>query len=203
MILAYEVQPTEGKVADPLVEKSHALVPHSPWRLWVSDGWDPYGAALVARHSLWQHFPSTGKRGRPKVPRRIPHPWLQYAQVVKIRNRFHHVIGIKRRVVFGHVHKRDITTWCIERQNLTFRHEIRCLTRKTIAFAKSLHGLDDRLAFYQPYFNFMRLHGGLRIRISTARGPHRWRRRTPAMAAGLADHRWTLEEFLAYKSSVN
>lgn len=190
-------------MADPLVEKSHAMVPQSPWRLWVSDGWDPYGTALVARHRLWQHFPRTGKPGRPKVPRRIPHPLLQYAQVVNIRNRFHHVIGVQRLVVFGHVRKRDITTWCIERQNLNFRHELRCLTRKTMAFAKSRHGLDDRLACYQPYFNFMRPHGGLRSRIAPPRGPHRWCQHTPAMPAEVADHPWSLEEFLAQKTSVN
>lgn len=201
MILFWEVQPTEGEVAYPLVAGTEKMVPQSPWPLWISDGWDAYGEALYQRHVVWMSFPPTGKPGRPKGPKLLPHPHLSYAQAVKIRNQHHHVIDIRPEVVYGKAKKSLISTWCIERQNLNFRHENRRLTRKTLAFSKSLQGLRNQLAFYHGYFNLVRPHWGLRI---PSHSPNRkWQRQTPAQAAGICNHPWSLKEFLGYKISLN
>lgn len=201
-MLSWEVQPTEGKVAYPLIIQTEATLARSPWPLWVSDGWDAYGEALYQRHCVWRTFPRTGKPGRPKEPKQVPHPALRYVQAVKVRNRYHHVIGIKPRVIFGRAKSSEITTWCLERQNLNLRHENRRLSRKTIAFSKTIRGLRDQLAFYHGYFNFIRLHWGLRAPLNHS-GIKRWLRLTPAMAAGISDHPWTIKEFLSYKISLN
>jgi len=202
MILSWEVQPTEGQVAYPLIAQTEAIVPQSPWPLWISDGWDSYGEVLYDRHCVWRTFPRTGKPGRPKEPKQVPHPHLRYVQAVKVRNRYHQVIGVKPRIVFGRAKKSEITTWCLERQNLNLRHENRRLARKTIAFSKSIMGLRDQLAFYHGYFNFIRFHWSLRVPLIHA-GLKTWRRLTPAMAAGLSDHPWTMKEFMSFKISLN
>lgn len=163
MILSSEVKPTEGEVAYPLVASTEAMVPQTRWPLLVSDGWDAYGEALFKRHTVWVTFPPTGKPGRPKEPKPLPHPLLCYAQAVKVRNQHHHVIDVRPRVVYGKVKKSLISTWCLERQNLNFRHENRRLTRKTLAFSRSIQGLRNQLAFYHGYFDFVRPHWGLRV----------------------------------------
>lgn len=202
LIVSWEVHPTEGKAAYPLIAHTEALMPKSPWPLWVSDGWDPYGEALYRRHAVRVTFARTGRPGRPKEPKLLPHPSLRYVQAVKVRNRYHRVIGVQPRVIFGQARRSEITTWCLERQNLNFRHENRRLARKTLAFSKSVRGLKDQLAFYQVYFDVIRFHLGLRVPLNGS-GLKRWRHRTPAMAAGLSDHPWTMTEFLSYKVSLN
>lgn len=202
IIVAFEVQPTEERVAEPLIAKTEDMIPQSPWPLWVSDGFDSYGEALFQKHCLWKTFHKTGRVGRPKEPTFVPDPRLRYVQAVKIRDRYRHVIGIKPRVVFGRAKKSEITIWCLERQNLNFRQENRRFARKTIAFSKSIRGMENQLAFYQGYFIFIRLHWCLRISWNQP-GPKKWQRLTPAMAAGISDHPWTLKEFLCYKIPLN
>lgn len=201
MILSWEIQPTEGRVADPLVAHTAAMIAQSPWPLWVSDGWDAYGEALYRRHAVWGTSPQTGRPGRPKEPQLLPHPLLRYGQAVKVRNQYHQVVDVKPRMVYGKAKASAISTWCLERQNLNFRHENRRLTRKTIAFSKSLEGLSYQLAFYHGYFNFVRPHWGLRV--PCLHPGRKWQRQTPAQAAGICDRLWSLKEFLSYKISLN
>jgi len=190
VMLASEVRPTESEAALPLIERTEALLAkESPWPLWVSDGHPAYGKALFRLHS---------RRCRGE---RRPHPLLRYGQVVKVRDARNRVKGIRWRRVFGNIEKRDLSTWCIERQNLTLRHENRRLTRKTIAFSRSVKGLREQLAFYRGYYNFVRPHGSLRT--ASLRPGRKWEKRTPAQAAGICSRPWTLKEFLNHKVSLN
>jgi IS1 family transposase len=68
----------------------------------------------------------------------------------------------------------------VERKNGTLRQWCKRLTRLTYAFSKSWDNLHAALALHSAYYNLCRVHGSLRI--------------TPAMAAGITDHVWTLEE---------
>ena len=201
MILSWEVQSTEGAVAHPLIAGTEAMIPNSPWPFWVSDGWDAYGEVLYHRHAVWVSFPPTGKAGRPEEPKRLPHPLLRYGQVVKVRNRYHQVIDVRPRMVYGKAVSSEISTWCLERQNLNFRHENRRLTRKTLAFSKSIEGLRNQLAFYHGYFNFVRPHGGLRV--ASQQPGRKWQARTPAQAAGICDRPWSMKELMNYKIPLN
>lgn len=75
------------------------------------------------------------------------------------------------------------STSYIERQNLTLRMHIRRLTRLTNAFSKRLRNLKAAIALHVAHYNFCRVHETLRV--------------TPAMAAGLTDHVWSIAELLA------
>jgi len=75
-----------------------------------------------------------------------------------------------------------ISTSYIERQNLTIRMQIRRFTRLTNGFSKKLENLKAAIALHFAYYNFARIHQTLRV--------------TPAMAAGITDHIWELEELL-------
>ncbi len=83
----------------------------------------------------------------------------------------------------GNPDPRHVSTSYVERQNLTMRMQMRRFTRLTNAFSKSLRNLKDALALHFAHYNFVRVHGSLRV--------------TPAMAAGVADRVWILEELLA------
>lgn len=188
-MLAWEVRRKESEAALPLVKRTEAVLAKEAYPLWVSDGLRAYGEALFSRHCvrrdgvLW------------------PHPLLRYGQVVKMRDARNRVTGVRLRMVFGKAEKRELSTWCIERQNLTLRHENRRLMRKTIAFSRSVEGLRQQLAFYLGYYNFVRTHGSLHVKSS--RPGRKWEKRTPAQAAGICSRSWSLEEFLIHKISPN
>jgi IS1 family transposase len=75
-----------------------------------------------------------------------------------------------------------ISTSYVERQNLTMRMQMRRFTRLTNAFSKKLENLKAATALHFAHYNFVRVHQTLRI--------------TPAMAAGLTEHVWTLGELV-------
>jgi len=90
--------------------------------------------------------------------------------------------SIKKIVVSGAPDESLISTSYIERQNLTMRMHMRRLTRLTNAFSKKLENFKAAVGLYFAYYNFVRIHKSLRM--------------TPAMAGGVTDHVWTLEELL-------
>ncbi len=98
-------------------------------------------------------------------------------------------VKTKPRVMLGDFRGRSISTSFVERQNLTMRMSLRRLTRLTNGFSKKFDNLMDALHLHYAYYNFCRIHKSLRI--------------TPAMAAGISDHIWTIEEILNYKNNLN
>jgi len=136
---------TESSLAEPLVANTEARLCHEAMPLWVSDGLDAYGAALLSRHHRVEIYPRTGTRGRPRRPNMVVCLSLRYAQVVKERNERRRVVGVFRRAVFGDVPLDAIETVHIERHNLNLRHENRRLTRKTVAFSKEVVWLDRQM----------------------------------------------------------
>lgn len=80
-----------------------------------------------------------------------------------------------------------ISTSYVERQNLTMRMGMRRFTRLTNGFSKKVENHSAAIALHFMYMNFARPHKSLA-------NPYP---RTPAMAAGLADHVWTCEEIAA------
>ena len=91
------------------------------------------------------------------------------------------------RVVTGNPDPAKISTSYVERSNLTMRMGMRRFTRLTNAFSKKVENLSAAVALHFMYYNFGRVHQSLA-------NPYP---RTPAMAAGLADHIWTCEEIAA------
>ena len=84
------------------------------------------------------------------------------------------------KVVSGNPDPRHVSASFVERQNLTMRMGMRRFTRLTNAFSKKVENHCAMVAIHFLYYNFGRIHKTLRV--------------TPAMAAGLADHVWSLEE---------
>lgn len=116
---------------------------------------------------------------------------VDYAQILKDyvaqhpgRGRYSppRVSSVKKKTIRGNPHKGNISTSYVERQNLTMRMQMRRFTRLTNAFSKKLRNLKAAVALHFAYYNFCRVHQSLRV--------------TPAMAAGLTDHIWELDELL-------
>jgi hypothetical protein len=200
LILDWALAASEAALADPLIAATEARLVAPAWPLWISDGLEAYGTALQARHCVLQTFPRTGRPGRPRRPQLVACPELRYAQVVKQRDERRRLVGVSKRAVFGEVALEQVHTVHIERQNLNYRHENRRLTRKTIAFSKTAEALGHQLEFHQAHHNLVRPHRGLAHRVNVpmrGRVHRRWEKRTPAMAAGLTDHVWTLRELMS------
>lgn len=95
--------------------------------------------------------------------------------------------GTKVRVLKGDPDPDRISTSYVERQNLTMRMGMRRFTRLTNGFSKKVENLAYAVSLHYMHYNFARPHRSLRERYP----------RTPAMAAGVTDHVWTLEEIAA------
>jgi len=85
-----------------------------------------------------------------------------------------------------------IQTSYVERLNLTLRHTVAALRRRTWALAHRVRTLRWRVALAAAYYNFCRTHHSLRIEM----GEGRYRQRTPAMALGVTGHPWRVHEFI-------
>ncbi len=95
--------------------------------------------------------------------------------------------GIKTRVLKGDPDPAKISTSYVERQNLTMRMGMRRFTRLTNGFSKKLDNHMAAIALHFMYYNFARTH-------TTLADPYP---RTPTMAAGIADHVWSMQEIAA------
>lgn len=203
-MISFMIDRTESSLSEPLIAETERRLAQGSWPIWVSDGLDSYGNALKNRHCILKTYPRTGKRGRPRRPKLVACPELRYGQLVKKRDERHRIIEVFKRCVYGDTPLETISTVYIERHNLNLRHENRRLTRKTIAFSKGDEGLRDQMTMYQSYFNFVRTHRGLKVRISEKENRVRkWQHRTPAFAAGLTDHIWSLKELMTKKIYIN
>lgn len=91
-------------------------------------------------------------------------------------------IGARKRTVTGLPAIEHVSTSYVERQNLTMRMSMRRFTRLTNAFSKKLDNHIHALALYFAFYNFCRIHKTLRM--------------SPAMAAGITDRLWSLEDIV-------
>jgi IS1 family transposase/lambda repressor-like predicted transcriptional regulator len=89
-------------------------------------------------------------------------------------------VGCRKRRVEGNPDEKHVSTSYAERQNLTMRMSMRRFTRLTNGFSKKVENHAHAVALHFMYYNFGRIHKSLRV--------------TPAMAAGVTEHVWTLEE---------
>jgi IS1 family transposase len=123
-------------------------------------------------------------------------PEVDYATVTKIYSaeptgrysppRF---VGQKTEVLQGSPNPRHISTSYVERQNLTMRMQMRRFTRLTNGFSKKAENHAHAVALNFLCYNFARIHRTLRI--------------TPAMAAGLSDHVWSIEEIVGLLAAAD
>jgi hypothetical protein len=159
-----------------------------PPALVTSDELPAYKEALLAVFGERVVPPRTGKPGRPAGPRVVPPAGLRYTTVHKTRRKGR-VVGVESRAVFGPAG--PASTSYLERQNGTDRRRNARKARKTYRFSKDW-GVHEAVTCFTLYsYNFC--WPVRTLRAESAKG--RWQARTPAMAAGLADHAWDLEEW--------
>lgn len=117
---------------------------------------------------------------------------IDYAQLIKVygkdpaaekRYSLAKCLGIEIKVVEGDPDEERISTSYIERQNLTMRMGMRRFTRLTNGFSKKVENLGHAVALHFVHYNFCRKHQTLKT--------------TPAIAAGVEDHIWSVEEIVA------
>jgi hypothetical protein len=98
-----------------------------------------------------------------------------------------------------------INTAFVERLNRDLRQRVAALRRRSATSCKGADGLGQQLVLFQVYHNFVLPHASLRQALAEAVPTHGqgsakvWRPWTPAMAAGLTDHVWSLREVLCYR----
>jgi len=160
----------------------------------ISDGW---GGIREAMLEVYGQVPPYSGRGRPPSRKRPGQDW-QYLQMVKQRENGR-VIGTELRVIYGD--EAEVlallgqSTSYIERSNLTSRHFNSRLTRKTLAFSKTIAMHQAAAALEDAYYNLVRPHKTLRQEVVAP--DRRWLPRTPAMVSALTDHIWTVKELFS------
>jgi IS1 family transposase/transposase-like protein len=164
----------------------------------MTDEFAPYKGAILEAFGAAVVPPRTGKPGRPRKPYKVAPAGLRYATVHKTRQRGR-VVSVVTRVIFGTAAavqtalaesrvSRAVNTAFVERQNGTDRNRNARKVRKTYCFSKDwwIHRAVTHFTMYT--YNFC---WPVRT-LKTEPG----KERTPAMAAGLTDHVWTLSEWL-------
>lgn len=96
-------------------------------------------------------------------------------------------LGAEARLITGQPVSKDISTSYVERQNLTMRMGMRRFTRLTNAFSKKVENLMHAVSLHFMFYNFCRVHQSLGT--------------TPARAAGVTNHVWSLHEIVALLDS--
>jgi IS1 family transposase len=181
--------------------------------LFLTDGFKEYAAALLTHYGQWVQPLRRQTTGPAPKPRWMPRPELRYAQVVKSYRR-RRLVRVRHRVVFGTLAAINqvltaqgwqINTAFIERANLTIRQHVAAVGRRVMTLCKGEAGLRQQLAVYHVYDNFCLPHASLRLPLPQPEPTNgtgsakRWRPQTPAMAADLTDHVWTLREVLLFR----
>jgi IS1 family transposase len=181
--------------------------------LFLTDGFKEYTTALLTHYGQWVQVPRRQAPGPAPKPRWMPLPELLYAQVVKtVRRR--RLVGVKHRVVFGTLEAVNqvlrplgwqINTAFVERINLSLRQHVAAIGRRVTTLCKGEEGLAQQLVLFQGYHNFCLPHASLRLPLAELESTNgtgsakRWCLQTPAMAAGLTDHVWSLREVLLFR----
>ena len=191
LIPAFALGPRTQQTAHTLVHALRAILAANCTPVITTDGLRHYYYALTAHFGRWV---TCGRRRRWTVD-----PALLYGQLHK-RYQRRHLVRIKYQMCIGTRRalrsallrlgwSGKLQTAFVERVNLTARQSVAALTRRTWATAQTAAGLQRQVAWWRAYYHFSRPHSSFR---------QHGRARTPAMAAGLTAHRWTVRELLGY-----
>lgn len=177
-----------------------------PLRLLTSDDYPAYKEAILHVYGSEVATTPTGRDSKRMVPEKVPPPELTYATVAK-RRRLGRVVEIVIHLIFGTLAalaealrrskvSRRVNVSFLERYNATDRHKNARKVRKTYTFSKDWRAHESMTYFTMYSYNFCWSVRTLNKRDDTGRV----RKRSPAMAAGLTDHVWTMHEWITLPS---
>ena len=165
----------------------------------ASDGKGGYREALL---QTWGEVPEYRGRGRPPTLKR-PQPEWQYLQVIKNRSGSR-LMKVSVKVVYGQadevISSVGAHTAYVERTNLSSRQMNGRLVRKTLSYSKQLDALEASCAWEDWVYNLGRPLKTLAVEELEVRAEgqrRQWKPVSPAMAAGLTDHVWSVKELLS------
>ena len=161
---------------------------------------DGFIAYVQAVQQVFRSPLPTGKRGRPWL---ISWPDIHIGQVVK-RYEGKRVVAVIRRMARGSLATAlallershggtKLNTAFIERLNATFRSRLAVLVRRSRALIRNPQTLEPLMFLMGCVYNFCTEHKSLRVKLLVGNHGFRWVPRTPALAASLTDHIWTVK----------
>jgi hypothetical protein len=186
---------TEEEVAPQLMEQIKRHQPDEKPPALATDGKGAYREAML---QTWGKVPQYSGKGRPPTALKPEKDW-QYLQIIKKREGSK-LVRVTTKVIYGDPEEVKALlgehTAYIERTNLTSRQMNGRLVRKTLSFSKELRLLQAASTLEDALYNFTRPVKTLRVELANPSKQARWQQRTPAMAAGLTNHIWTVKELL-------
>ena len=154
-------------------------------------------------------------RGRPKNPERFVDPELQYAQVVKTKEKGK-LVSLETRVIIGNEEGilqkiiaegrgNVINTSYVESRNGNYRKDNKRLTRKTQCHSKKIGVHDAQIDFITAIYNYVHETEVCRecINPDAKRFEQKYSRKTPAMIEKVFDHKLSMEELLMIKHTAS
>ncbi|MCP4211992.1 MAG: IS1 family transposase [Halieaceae bacterium] len=193
----------DKKLIQRLAEQIQAIALCRPLVLAV-DGLPSYVGAF--RRAFRAKLPRRGRSGRCQWV-----PWPDIAIVQMVKQRADGVLRVERRIVQGCAQTITslrqssqgipgvINTAYIERFNATFRARFHPLARRSRSQARQAPTLHHAMFLIGCLYNFCDYHKSLRVRLWVGSHHYRWVQRTPTMATGLTEHRWSVHELLSFK----
>lgn len=170
---------------------------------------DGFAAYVSAIQTVFRSPLPSGQRGRPQL---VSWPDIHIGQVIK-----HHqgkrLVRVVRRMAQGmwagaqtllaQSHGGvQLNTAFSERLNATFRARLAALARRTRCLVRQTDTLTRAMYLVGCVYNFCTPHQSLRLPLYVTvgrRARRQWVSRSPAMAAGIADHCWSVKELLTYR----
>jgi hypothetical protein len=170
---------------------------------------DGLAAYLKAFRAAFRSPYKGEKGGRPRL-----YVWADVAIVQVVKQRTKDSLTITRRIAQGTADQvarllsatqngGGINTAYIERLNATFRQRLACLVRRGRALARQVETLQAGMYLVGCVYNFCTYHKSLRLKLWVTERRIHWVQRTPAVAADLTDHRWSVEELLMFKLPIS
>ena len=198
LVVCVEPGARVGESVEAVVEGFKRRTEGRPMRLITSDEHRPYREAILRAYGI---AATTTPSGRPaRAARVVASPSLCYAVVHEVRH-LGRVVDVLIRLIYGTAAalsaseaSQAVNVSFLERQHLTDRHRNARKARKTYRSSKSWESHVVATYFTMSSYNFRWPVRTLRVRSED----QTWRRKTPTMAAGLADHVWSLEEWLRF-----
>jgi IS1 family transposase len=213
LLLVIAIGPRTLAMAQRVVHQVVQKLAPSCVPLCLTDGYRDYTLAFLSHFGYWSQPERKCQQGPTPKPRWLPLPGLLYAQVIK-QYRRKRLVGVKHQVVFGTREAvqyvlaacgRQINTAYVERLNLDIRQRVAAVGRRVNTLCQGEDGLQQQLVVFHAYYNFVLPHASLRQPLPVPEATNgigsakQWRPCTPAMAAGLTDHVWSLREVLLFR----